>query len=353
MSAYLANGNYPLNSCLWELTLRCNMRCLHCGSSAGRARTGELTLGECFAVVDELAALECAELTFIGGEIFLYRGWEQIARSASDRGIIVNIMTNAFGIGEDEVRQIQHARLSNVGISLDGMEENHNLIRGRNNSFAKIVEAFDLLNRSGIPTAVVTSLLESNFPDLEKLYEFLLGHGVQIWQLQLVNPMGNMAGRKDLILSPGRVAWLIGFIREKNCERRMTVVAADNIGYYHDETEGCIRGRRQAISYWAGCQAGLTSVFIDSVGNVKGCGALYDPVFIEGNLRDRCLGEIWRDEGKFKYNRAFDLQSLTGACRDCFAADVCKGGCRASNYFNLGTLYESAYCPHAGVNSLS
>ncbi|MBZ5536297.1 MAG: radical SAM protein [Acidobacteriia bacterium] len=340
------NGHYPLRACLWELTLKCNMHCMHCGSVAGRARSRELTLDECFAVADELVGLGCKELALIGGEVFLYKGWEQIARYASDRGILVNIMTNAYGIGEEEVRQIQYGRLSNVGISVDGLEENHNRIRGRKNSFGQIIKVFDLLNREDVPIAVVTSLLDFNFPDLEELYEFLLSHGVQIWQLQLVNPMGNMAGRRNLILNPDKLPWLIEFIREKNSERRMIVVAADSIGYYHDDSEGCIRGRREPICYWEGCQAGITSFFIDSVGNVKGCGALYDDAFIEGNVREQPLSEIWRDEHKFSYNRAFDLQLLTGRCRDCDVADVCKGGCRASNYFTAGTLYENAFCPH-------
>ena len=346
MNVDAKKGKYRLRSCLWELTLKCNMRCMHCGSAAGRARSSELTLDQCLAVADELGELGCAELGFIGGEIFLYKGWERIARHASDRGMLVNIMTNAYSIGEEEVRQIQYARRSNVGISVDGLEENHNRIRGRKNSFAQVTNAFELLNREGIAIGAVTSLLEVNFPDLEELYEFLLSHGVQIWQLQLVNPMGNMAGRRDLILQPDKLPWLIEFIREKNSERRMIVVAADSIGYYHDDSEECIRGRREPICIWEGCQAGITAFFIDSAGNVKGCGALYDDAFIEANVTEQRLAEIWCDERKFSYNRAFDPQMLTGRCRDCDVGDVCKGGCRASNYFTTGALYENAFCPH-------
>lgn len=339
-------GHYQLRSCLWELTLKCNLHCMHCGSVAGRARNRELMLDECFAVADEIVGLGCTELTFIGGEIFLYQGWESVARYASDRGILTNIMTNAYGLGEEEVREIQYARLSNVGISIDGMEENHNRIRGRRDSFAQIIQAFNLLNREHITIAAVTSLLQFNFPDLEELYELLLSHGVQIWQLQLINPMGNMSSKRDLILDPENLPWLIEFIRDKNSERKMIVVAADSIGYYHDDSEERIRGRRRPICCWEGCQAGITALFIDSVGNVKGCGALYDDAFIEGNVREQRLSEIWRDEHKFSYNRAFDLKLLTGPCGDCDVADVCKGGCRASNYFTAGTLYENAFCPH-------
>ena len=124
----------------------------------------------------------------------------------------------------------------------------------------------------------------------------------------------------------------------------MVIQAADSIGYYYDDNEAHIRGRRAPVSYWAGCRAGITSVFIDSVGNVKGCGALYSETFIEGNVRQRPLAEIWNAEDSFAYNRKFDTTLLTGKCRDCDVGDVCKGGCRASNFFAANSLYESAFC---------
>lgn len=338
-----------LCACLWELTLKCNLHCMHCGSLAGRARPSELPPGDCFAIVDELADLACATLTFIGGEVFLYSGWERIARYASERGLLVNIMTSAYGFGEAELEQVQHARLSNVGVSIDGMEESHTRIRRRTDSFAHAVRALDLLSREGIATAVVTSVLQWNFTDLEPLYELLLGHGVQLWQIQLVNPMGSMAGKQNLVLDPAQITWLIEFIREKSSERKMIVVAADSVGYYFEDTEGYIRGRRKPICVWEGCQAGMTSVFIDSAGNVKGCGSLYDDAFIEGNVKERRLAEIWRDERLFSYNRAFHRRLLKGRCRGCDVAEVCMGGCRSSNYFTTGSLYENAFCSHNGT----
>lgn len=339
-------SDYALRTGLWELTLKCTMNCLHCGSVAGMAREKELTLNECFRLADDLLTLGCNELTFIGGEVFLYRGWEQVARYLSEKGVVVNIMTNAYTIDEDEIRQIQHARLSNVGISIDGMERNHNRIRRKKDSFARIRKALDLLNREGIPIGAVTSLLDFNYADLEDLYLFLAHHKVQVWQLQLVNPMGNMAEQKNLILNPDKIPSITEFVREKNKDRTMVIYAADNIGYY-DDNETYLRGRRAPVCYWIGCQAGITSVFIDSVGNIKGCGALYDEAFIEGNIRQTPLADIWNDRDRFAYNRRFETTLLQGRCKGCDVGDACKGGCRASNFFNTKSLYENAYCCRA------
>jgi radical SAM protein with 4Fe4S-binding SPASM domain len=343
MEAVNMEGDYRLESCLWELTLKCTLNCMHCGSVAGKGRARELTLSECSIVAGQIVALGCRELTFIGGEIFLYRGWEEIARFLSDNGLLVNIMSNGFSIGETEINQIKYAKLSNVGISVDGMAKNHNRIRRRADSFDRIARAMDLLNQERIPIAAVTCLLEFNFGDLEDLYAWLVSHNVQLWQIQLVNPMGNMADRRELIIEPEKIPLITDFIREKNKEKLMVIVAADSIGYY-DDNETHIRGRRAPVCYWKGCQAGITSLFVDSVGNVKGCGALYAEKFIEGNLRERTLADIWNDKASFSYNRDFDVDILTGQCAGCDVGDECRGGCRASNYFTTNSLYESAYC---------
>lgn len=342
----MANKMYKLFSCLWELTLRCNLNCMHCGSVAGSPRHEELTLNECLSIADEIIELECKELTFIGGEIFLYKGWEKIANHLSEHGMIVNLMSNGYNIRQKQIEQIKFANLSNVGISLDGTEEIHNKIRNNSRSFSEIQKTFELLKIAGIPIGVVTSLMEMNYPELEDVYQFLVESGVNLWQLQLVNPMGNMANKMDLILNPKHIPALINFIRAKNKDRYMLVVAADNIGYYYKNNEPYIRGTRSPVCYWGGCLAGITSVFIDSVGNVKGCGALYDKKFIEGNLRESSLKEIWTNKETFRYNREFTPDLLRGKCKDCDIGSLCKGGCRASNYFMKNYLYENAFCSH-------
>jgi radical SAM protein with 4Fe4S-binding SPASM domain len=347
MTTQASGSPYTLSACNWELTLRCNLKCLHCGSRAGRARPAELTMPECCAVADELSDLGCRELTFIGGEVFLFKGWDDLSRRLTDKGVLVNIVSNGYRIRDVEIAQIRHAGLVNVGISIDGMETNHNRIRGRADAFARVRQSLDLLRDAGIRVGAVTSLMRFNCRDLDDLYDFLCGRGVQVWQLQLVSAMGGAAGRPDLLVGPRQVRRLTEFIREKNRERRLLVLAADSIGYF-DDNEAYIRGNDSPICCWSGCKAGITSVFIDSVGNVKGCGALYADDFIEGNVRARPLTDIWNATDAFSYNRRFTTDVLAGTCRHCDVGDVCRGGCRSSNYFATGSLYSSAFCcrPH-------
>lgn len=223
------------------------------------------------------------------------------------------------------------------------MEASHNEIRGRSDAFDRIRKTLELLDRKNIKTGAVTSLMSLNCEDLDDLYRFLLEHGVEVWQLQLASAMGNIAGKRESLVSPENVTDITEFIRDKNRERRMVVIAADSIGYF-DDNEVYIRGFSSPVCYWNGCAAGISSIFIGSVGNVKGCGALYSDAFIEGNVRMTSLADIWHDKEAFSYNRKFSTCLLAGKCRGCDVGHVCKGGCRSSNYFSSGNLYESAFC---------
>jgi radical SAM protein with 4Fe4S-binding SPASM domain len=341
------SADYVPEQAVWELTLRCNMKCLHCGSSAGRARANELTVEECLHVTDDLLRLGCRQITFIGGEIFLYRGWEKVARRMSDGGAKVNIITNAYLLGAEEIARIQDAKLSNVGISLDGMEENHDRIRRKKGSYRRVLAAFAKLKQADVPIAVVTSLLDFNVADLGEMYGLLVENQVGIWQIQIVTGMGNIAGQQAYLLNPAKIGQITKFIGEKCRRGTLRVYAGDDIGYF-DEYEAYIRSRPGTISAWNGCKAGIRVVGIDSVGNVKGCESIYSDRFIEGNLRKESLEEIWTKEANFAYNRNFDTSMLNGACAVCDKGSICRGGCRGSNYFTNGSLFESRYCSYPG-----
>jgi len=342
-----ATTHFTPEVCVWELTLKCNMNCIHCGSSAGKAREQELSLDECMVVAEELLELGCRQVTFIGGEVFLYPGWEKIALRLSEGGAGVNIITNGFLMEDREIGQIREAGLANVGLSVDGMEENHNRIRNNPHSFQRVLKAMDRLSEEGLEVGVVTSLLDFNVADLEEMYELFVSKGVALWQLQIATCMGNLEGR-DFLLMPERVPEITRFIARKNQEGRIQVYAGDDIGYF-DENEPHLRESPRGHSSWQGCHAGLRVVGIGSNGDVKGCESLYADEFVEGNLRKETLGQIWFKEGNFSYNRRFSFESLSGKCAGCEKGMICRGGCRGSCYFTTGSLYENAYCCYPGA----
>jgi len=329
----------------WEMTLACNMSCKHCGSRAGKARENELTEAECLNIADQLIDMGSEHVTFIGGEILLVPFWHKIARRFVDNGVATNIITNAYNIGEKQIAQLKESGIPDLAISVDGMEATHNHIRGKKDSFKKVLEAFDRLHDEGFHVSAITTLTKENYTQLDEMFELLKTHKAWLWQLQLASPMGNCSDQIDFLVPHDKIKDIIKFIKTKRNERSdPIVIAGDSLGYFG---ENC--GHLRATDYdsdadYYGCGAGLYVIGIDSVGNVRGCESLQSDEFIEGNLRENTLKEIWNREGAFAYNRNFTPDMLTGKCSRCDKGHICAAGCRSISHFGSGNKYNNFFC---------
>lgn len=266
--------------------------------------------------------------------------WTEIVAALTSRNVSVSIITNGFLFTEDIIARLKALNIESVAVSLDGPRDIHDKFR-QAGSFDRAVNAIDTLSRNGILVSVITTLHSLNETRLEELYNVLREKNIFAWQIQACSPMGNASnGSMSTAID---FASVIKFVEEHLGKSHFAIGIADNIGYY-TETEGYLRGSLRGNSSFNGCSAGLDSIGIDSVGNVKGCEALYHDSFIEGNLRERSLLSIWDDPNAFAYNRQFTLDRLSGKCRNCKYGSKCAGGCRSYNYFSHGKLYESPAC---------
>lgn len=330
---------YRLRSAVWEITLACCFQCRYCGSRGGRAREGELTTDECINVARQLASLGCRRVSLIGGEVFMRDDWSAVAGELTRLGVSVCVITNGFRMTGEIISELKKAGIESVAVSLDGPERVHDASR-QNGSYRRATEAIRVLCKAGIPVSVITALRADNAPLLGEFYHTLARYPIFAWQLQACSPMGN--ARENGIDVSFDASEVLRFVASLQRKAPFAVGVADNIGYYTPE-EGNIRGARGC--FFDGCGAGLVSVGIDSVGNVRGCESMNDERFIEGNLRERTLKDIWTDPDAFAYNRRFLPSMLTGACAVCPHGDGCAGGCRSYNYFTTGRLYENRLCP--------
>lgn len=320
---------FKLRSCVWEITLACCFNCRYCGSRAGKARENELTTEECVNVANQLADIGCRRVSLIGGEVFMRKDWREIVGALTTRGIKVNIITNGFAFSEAYISDLQRLNIESVSVSIDGPKEIHDKYR-QEGSFERAVSAIQLLTEGGIHVSVITTLNKENAEHLDELFSELLKTDIFAWQLQACSPMGN-AEDFDYRFDFEKV---LKFVADKADFKKFRTGVADNIGYHTDYTQ----------NNFSGCGAGITSVGIDSMGNVRGCESMYDDCFIEGNLREKSLKEIWEDENAFAYNRKFEMSRLSGKCAKCDKASRCAAGCRSYNYFVHGKMFESPFC---------
>lgn len=337
------NYFYPLRSCVWEITLNCCFSCNYCGSKAGRARDNELSTDECLDVAKQLADVGCRRVSLIGGEVFMRPDWKAIVKALTDRNVKVSIITNGYLFSEKIIVDIKECKIESVAISLDGPETVHDRFRQRG-SFKRAIQAIETLTQFDIPVSVISTLHDENVLYLDEMYEVLKNKKIFAWQLQACSPMGNASD--NLFSTSIDFRKVISFVEKHTHNHSFIIGIADNIGYY-TENEGYLRGDISGNGAFLGCRAGLTSIGIDSVGNVRGCESMYDECFIEGNLREKSLYDIWNDPNAFAYNRQFTLEKLEGKCKNCEYGYKCAGGCRSYNYFTHGRLFESVFCTHS------
>ncbi len=264
--------------------------------------------------------------------------WAEIAGALTSRGVKVCIITNGFRITPQIISELKRISIESVAVSVDGVREAHDAFRQKG-SYGRALNALRTLAAADIPVSVITSLRADNAPLLPLLYDELRNLPLFAWQIQACSPMGSAYDNGiDVAFDAGEV---IRFVDRTAPSAPFSIGVADNIGYYTPE-EGRIRGL--PCANFEGCSAGLTTIGIDSVGNVRGCESMYDSRFIEGNLRERRLADIWTDPDAFAYNRRFTRELLTGKCKSCPHGEICTGGCRSYNYFATGRLYENCLC---------
>jgi radical SAM protein with 4Fe4S-binding SPASM domain len=337
---------------VWELTLRCNMRCHHCGSAAGAAREDELSLEEAIDLAHQLGALGCERLTLLGGEPLIYPHWEVVTKALQAVGVRVNIITNGWLTADEEmINRICDAGLTTLALSIDGYGKSHDELRRKEGSFARIEKTYDIVNSLGRPIAkaAVTTVTKPVMADLENIYAMLVDKGVRIWQLQVVSPLGRLGPNDPILCGPEDMLRLADFIVDKRREGKLRLDPADNVGYFgHWELEeGYRTSPKGGTTFWAGCQAGCQVAGIEANGNIKGCLSMpSSEPFIEGNVRERSLAEIWNDENAFAYNRKFTLEALGDYCAECEYRGLCRGGCISHCVSRTGHLHHNPDCLH-------
>ena len=324
----------PISCAVWETTLACNMNCSHCGSSAGKARENELTTEECYQVIEDLASLGCATVALMGGEPFMRSDWYQLGRCVRELGMELSLVSNGLELPR-HIKKLAELDPKVIGLSMDGLEETHDSIR-RPGSFKKVMESLDALVEHDIQTTLITSVSTLNFKELPRMKELIHNRGAN-WQVQIAMPLGNF--NRELLISEEQyyaVAMFIAAQRLKNNFEELPVIGAHCFGYFSKKLPGC-RG-------WQGCTAGISSLGLTSDGGVVGCLSMGNERFLEGNVRERSLVDIWNDPTSFAYNRGFTTEQLGPNCQGCKHGEKCRGGCNSMSMNLSGELHNDPYC---------
>lgn len=345
---------------VWELTIRCDHACAHCGSRAGAfQRPDELDRETALATARKLAALGTREVTLIGGEAYLSPHCLPVTRELVSHGVRVTMQTGGLGLTPARVARLKDAGVSAIGFSIDGPEAVHDVLRDRPGSFRAATAGMRNAVDAGLLITANSQVNRLNHHLLEETADLLHDLGARVWRAQLTVPMGRAADRPEWILEPWRVPELVetlARIQTRYAERAKAeglpahrifdVQAGNNVGYYGPH-EVLLRSRPgKGAAWWNGCQAGRVTLGIESDGTVKGCPSLPTAPYAGGKLTDLPLETLWRDNETVGFTSRRTVDELWGFCRTCYYAETCMAGCSFTAHATLGRRGNNPFCTY-------
>ena len=325
---------------VWNVTRRCNLKCVHCYAHAKNTSfDNELSTDQGKQLIDDLAEFGSPVMLFSGGEPLVRKDLPQLAAYAVEKGMRAVISTNGTLITPETARNLKKIGLSYVGISLDGMEEINDRFRGVNGAFQSALEGIKNSQAAGIKVGLRFTINKFNVSEIPKIFQLLedmdiprvcfyhlvyAGRGSELVDEDLSHEGSRAA--LDLIIDETRRLFNKGKPKE--------VLTVDNHAdgpyiYLRLLKENPTRAKEvlELLKWNEGNNSGR------GIGCVSWDGEVYADQFWRhhsfGNIKDRPFSQIWMDTsetlmGKLKEKK----KHVKGRCATCNWLDVCGGNFR-------------------------
>ncbi len=333
-----AAGKKPI--VVWNVSRRCNLRCIHCYSDSDRnAGAEELTTEEGKRLIDGCVAFRCPVLLFSGGEPLMRPDVVQLISYASSKGIRVVISTNGTMIDDAMAARLKDAAVSYVGVSLDGAQPTHDDFRRSPGSYFAAIEGIRACKRAGLKTGLRFTITKRNAGDIASIFDCAIAEEVPRVCFYHLVYTGRGRQRMDDTLPLTETRRIVDFIidRTERINRDgydLEVLTVDNHcdGPYlylrmKKEQHECAEDALTLLTKNGGNSSGV------GIGCVSWDGNVYPDQFWRhyplGNVRQRSFGEIWTDTTDPFFVKLKDKKNhVKGRCSTCRFLAICGGNFR-------------------------
>ncbi|MBU1002064.1 MAG: 12,18-didecarboxysiroheme deacetylase [Proteobacteria bacterium] len=326
---------------VWNMTRRCNLKCVHCYAQAiDPDGQDEINTEQGKTIIKDLADFGAPVMLFSGGEPLVRKDLPELAKFATECGMRAVISTNGTLITQEKARELKEIGLSYVGISMDGGEEIHDKFRGVPGSFKKAIKGIENCKAEGLKVGLRFTLNKRNQGEVPKLFDMLedlevpricfyhlvySGRGSELIKEDLDHQ--ETRDVVDLIMDRTRALF------DKGKEKEVLTVDNHADGPYvylrmlREDPERA-KDVMELLNFNEGNNSGRGIGCISWDGQVHADQFWRNHTF--GNVLERPFSEIWMDEKIELLHKLKDKKKhVGGRCATCRYLDICAGNFRA------------------------
>ncbi len=316
---------HKLKQLFWECTLSCNLNCRHCGSDCKVMPEALQMKAEDFLKVLDSVKTYCRQVgddtgeilvILTGGEPLMRKDLEEVGRKIIGKGFPWGMVTNGFAMTPDRFHRLMTAGLHSMTVSLDGLRESHDWMRGREGSFERAVGAIKLAIAAGDDLAfdVVTCVNQRNYSELSLLKEELITMGLKQWRIFTVFPSGRGKYDPKMQLNNSQFRGVLQFIEDTRKEGRI------ECSYACEGFLGAYEGRVRNNLFR--CHAGVNVGSVLNDGSISACVSIRAD-YNQGNIYKDDFMEVWNNRFQTYRNRNWMKKNQCAACK---FFRYCEGG---------------------------
>ena len=325
---------------VWNITRRCNLKCVHCYAHAkDLSFKNELSTKEGKILLDDLAQFGVPVILFSGGEPTIRKDLPELAAYAVSKGMRAVISTNGTLISQKMARILKDIGLSYVGISIDGMEEINDRFRGVKGAFNAALQGIKNCKDAGIKVGLRFTINKFNADEIPKIFNLIedmeipracfyhlvyAGRGADLIKDDLSHD--ETRSTVDLIMD------LTKRLHDKGKPKEILTVDNHADGPYLylrllKENPERAKDVLELLKMNQGNSSGI------GIGCVSWDGEVYADQFWRhysfGNIKDRPFSEIWTDTSEPLMKKLKEKKKyVTGRCSTCHWLDICAGNFR-------------------------
>ncbi len=340
----VSNVKHSPRTVHFDITPKCNSKCLYCLSSDIMANKKELPLKNILDVISELPSLGTWILLISGGEPLMRKDLFKILEHADKLDILTQLLTNGTLINNSIAKKLASIKRLFLQISLDScIPKHHDFHRGITGSYEKTLKGIELLKKNGLTPEIGMVITKYNLEDINDTASFLYKLGIKHVRIgPVVTYRGKgLKNEKKFALSVNQLQVTGKKIIELNKKYSGKMVFSPTREFV---IFSVIASKTEKLTK---CSNGSSIVYIAPDGLVYPCIGTAHPEFVIGDIKKETLTKIWKTSYLLKKIRYLSTDDIK-KCKNCKFKDLCSGGCRADSYKYFGkiTEHDPLYCAY-------